>query len=169
MSTVHPIPNDSDVKQMLGMLYGNGLGVDPGEPVATDAGSRSIVAVYINDAGEPVTACCCDLPFAAYSGAALSMIPAGGAEDAASSGDLTEMMRGNLHEVMNICSRLFISENTPHLKLEALYDNPEVLPEAARTLAQAHFARKRSGRRPGHGDIRCGPAQVSRAGRDAML
>ncbi len=82
----------------------------------------------------PVTACCCDLPFAAYSGAALSMIPRGGAEDAAKSGDLSEMMRGNLHEIMNICSRLFITDATPHLKLDALYDNPDALPEAARSM-----------------------------------
>jgi hypothetical protein len=137
MATVHPVPKDKEVRQMLGMLYADGFGVDPGEPVATDSGSNSIVAVYINDEGTPVTACCCDLPFAAYSGAALSMIPAGGAEDAAKSGDLTEMMRGNLHEIMNICSRLFMTNETPHLKLEALYDSPDALPESARSMVDA--------------------------------
>lgn len=134
MATIYPVPKDTEVRQMLGMLYGNGLGVEAGEPVATDAGSNSIVAVYINDEGVPVTACCCDIPFAAYSGAALSMIPRGGAEDAARSGDLSEMIRGNLNEIMNICSRLFISDKTPHLRLDALYDGPDALPEAARSM-----------------------------------
>ena len=141
MATIHPIPKDSDVRQMLGMLYGDGLGIDAGEPVATDAGSKNMVAVYINDEGAPVTACCCDLPFAAYSGAALSMIPKGGAEDAAKSGDLSEMMRGNLHEIMNICSRLFITDETPHLKLDALYDSPDALPEAARSMVDTAVGR----------------------------
>ena len=141
MTTVHPVPNNTEVKQMLGMLYGQGLAVEGGDPVATDAGSNSIIAIYINDAGEPVTACCCDLPFAAYCGSALSMIPAGGAEDAANSGDLTEMMRGNLQEVMDICSRLFISDSTPHLKLDALYDGPDSLPEMARTLLESASGR----------------------------
>jgi hypothetical protein len=35
---------------------------------------------------------------------------------------------------MNICSRLFISDKTPHLKLDALYDGPDALPEAARSM-----------------------------------
>ena len=141
MSTVFPVPEETEVKQMLGMLYGNDLQVQAGEPLAGDNGSKNIVAVYINDEGEPVTACCCDIPFAAYSGAALSMIPPGGAEDAASKGDLTEMMRGNLNEIMNICSRLFITEDTPHLKLDALYDSPETLPEAARTMVESAAGR----------------------------
>jgi len=134
MATIHPVPKDSEVKQMLGMLYGDGISIAQGEPVASNAGSKNMVAVYINDAGAPVTACCCDIPFAAYSGAALSMIPRGGAEDAAKSGDLSEMMRGNLHEIMNICSRLFITDETPHLKLDALYDNADALPESARAM-----------------------------------
>ena len=75
MATIHPVPQGNDVKQMLGMLCGSDLGVEPGEPVATDAGSQTIVAVYINREGAPVTACCCDIPFAAYSGASLSMKP----------------------------------------------------------------------------------------------
>jgi len=134
MATIHPIPKDSEVKQMLGMLCGSDLGVNPGEPLATDARSNTIVAVYTNQEGVPVTACCCDVPFAAYSGAALSMIPKGGAEDAAKSGDLSEMMRANLHEIMNICSRLFIAEETPHLKLDALYNSADALPEAVRLV-----------------------------------
>jgi hypothetical protein len=145
MATKHPVPKDREVKQMLGMLYGKGLGVDAGEPVATGAGSNSIVAIYIDDEGLPVTACCCDIPFAAYSGAALSMIPRGGAEDAANSGDLSEMMRGNLNEIMNICSRLFISDKTPHLRLGALYDGADALPEAARSMLDTA---------PGRADLR---------------
>lgn len=134
MSTIHPVPQEKDVKQMLGMLCGDDLGVDPGEPLATDAGSKNMVAVFINDEGVPVTACCCDLQFAAYSGSALSRIPRGGAEDAAKSGDISEMMRGNLHEIMNICSKLFMTEESPHLKLDGLYDSPDSLPEAVRSM-----------------------------------
>ena len=126
---------------MLGMLYGNDLRVRADEPAAADGNGIGYYAVYINDEGMPVTACCCDIPFAAYSGAALSMIPPGGAEDAAKTGDLSEMMRGNLNEVMNICSRLFITEDTPHLKLDALYDSAEGLPEAVRSMVDAATGR----------------------------
>ena len=134
MATVHPLPQGNDVEKMLGMLCGSELGVKPGEPVATNAGSGTIVAVFINREGAPVTACCCDVPFAAYSGAALSMIRKGGAEDAVKEGSLSEMMRSNLHEIMNICSRLFLIDETPHLKLDRLYDTAEALPEAVRSV-----------------------------------
>ena len=141
MSTIHPYPNDAQLQEMLGMLFGNDLKINPGDPVATDADSKSIVAVFVSADGSPATACFCDLPFAAYCGAALSMIPKGGAEDAANSGELTEMMRGNLNEIMNICSRLFISNDTPHVKLETLYDRAGELPDNARAMVDATTGR----------------------------
>ena len=141
MSTIHPFPNDAQLQEMLGMLFGNDLKINPGDPVATDADSKSIVAIFVNADGSPATACFCDLPFAAYSGAALSMIPKGGAEDAAKSGELSEMMRGNLNEIMNICSRLFITNDTPHVKLETLYDKAGELPENARAMVDAAAGR----------------------------
>ena len=50
-------------------------------------------------------------------------------------------MRGNLHEIMNICSRLFITNETPHLKLDALYDSPDALPGSARSMVDAAAGR----------------------------
>ena len=141
MSTTHPFPNDAQLQEMLGMLFGNDLKINPGDPVATDADSKSVVAVFVSADGSPATACFCDFPFAAYCGAALSMIPKGGAEDAAKSGELSEMMRGNLNEIMNICSRLFISNDTPHVKLETLYDKAGELPENARAMVDATTGR----------------------------
>jgi hypothetical protein len=126
---------------MLGMLFGDHMKIVPGEPVATGPDSKSMAAVYVNDEGVPATACVCDLPFAAYSGAALSMIPKGGAEDAAKSGELSEMMQGNLHEIMNICSRLFMNNDTPHVKLETLYDKISAMPENARAMIDAATGR----------------------------
>lgn len=141
MSTIHVFPTDTQVHEMLGMLFGSALKINPVDPVATDADSNSMVAVFVNNEGSPATACVCDLPFAAFSGAALSMIPKGGAEDAARSGQLSEMMRGNLHEIMNICSRLFISNDTPHVRLETLYDKAEELPDNARAMVDAATGR----------------------------
>ena len=45
----------------------------------------------------------------------------------------SEMMLGNIHEVMNVCSRLFMDANSPHLRLDTVYaslsDAPESVPE----------------------------------------
>ena len=43
-------------------------------------------------------------------------------------------MQGNLKEVMNICSRLFMDDNSPHLKLDNLYESIGALPDSARSL-----------------------------------
>ena len=137
MATTHPTPQEIEVRQMLGMLYGNDLEINPVDPLATGADSGHAAAVFIDDNGTPVSACVCDMKFAAFAGAALTKIPLGGAEDAAESGKLTENMLGNLYEVMNICSRLFMDSSSPHLKLDKLYASISDLPDNALALVNA--------------------------------
>lgn len=153
MATIHHVPTTGELRQMLAMLYGDKLGLETGKPVAADAGSKSVVAVYVNDANEPVTACVCDHQFAAFAGSALTKIPRGGAEDAAKTGDFSEMMLGNLREVMNICSRLFMYNSSPHLRLESVYATPDALPDSVRSMVGASQGRGDfSVSIPGYGD-----------------
>mgnify|MGYP000240575509 CR=1 FL=1 len=51
-------------------------------------------------------------------GAALTMVPADAANDMVNSRDFTEVALSNFHEVMNICSRLLMSDDSPHLRLD---------------------------------------------------
>jgi len=137
MSVKHPVPSKVDLRQILAMLYGNDLTLEAASAVPAENGSKSVVAVYVNDDNEPVTACVCDHEFVAFAGSALSRIPLGGAEDAAESGDFSDMMLGNHHEIMNICSRLFMSSDSPHLRLEKVYISPDEVPENARAVIQS--------------------------------
>ena len=142
MSTKHPIPDKDDLKKILAMLYGNALKLDKGSAVPADDNSKCMVAVYVNDNNEPVTACVCDHKFIAFAGSALTMIPAGGAEDAANSGDFSEMMLGNHHEIMNICSRVFMTcSNAPHLKLDKIYNAPAQLPDGVKPIVHESTGR----------------------------
>lgn len=141
MTTIHHIPTKGELRQMLTMLYGDQLELDAGKPVAADNGSKSVVAVYVNDEDAPVTACVCDHSFAAFAGSALTKIPRGGAEDAAKTGDFSDMMLGNLREVMNICSRLFMYNTSPHLRLDQVYASPDTVPEAVRAMLGASKGR----------------------------
>ena len=100
-----------------------------------------MVAIYVDDADKPVTACVCDHQFVAYIGSALTKIPPAGAEEAAESGDFTEMMLGNHHEIMNICSRLFMSGHSPHLRLAKVYTSPDDVPADARDVMQSTSGR----------------------------
>jgi hypothetical protein len=130
MSVSYYLPNDIETLGVLSMLYGDDI------KVAKDEGALAIddsklYGLYVDSEGKPVGVCLCDTSFAAYAGAALSMLPPGGAEDAADSGEISDTMKENVYEVMNICSRLLMSDDTPHLKLENMYNDVAELSEEA--------------------------------------
>lgn len=120
MATTYPLPDAAKVKQMLGLLF-DGLEVKPGKKFDITPPSGSWVGLYVADDGKPVALCAADVLLSANSASALSMLPPGVAKDAAKSKELTDVMVGNLREIMNICTRLLMSDTSPHLKLEALY------------------------------------------------
>ena len=136
MTTLHPVPQENQIRQIFGMLFGDELVLDTGKPDTADD-TKSLYALFINDEGKHVTACVCDHNFAAFAGSALTKIPVGGAEDAAKSGEFTEMMLSNLHEIMNICSRLFMNNTSPHLRLETVYPSADSVPDNARIMIDA--------------------------------
>ncbi|PCJ23938.1 MAG: hypothetical protein COA96_10650 [SAR86 cluster bacterium] len=133
MSQLIPLPNDVEVRLIFKMLFGDEVAVDPNDTVAPDSDSK-MVAIFVDDEDKPVTACVCDRNFVAFTGSALTRIPLGGAEDAAESGDFSEMMLGNFHEVMNICSSLFMNSGSPHLRLDTVYPTLDATPEGARAM-----------------------------------
>ncbi|MFO1349979.1 MAG: hypothetical protein U1F68_04570 [Gammaproteobacteria bacterium] len=137
--TAFVLPKVPDVTKMLEMLLGDGLTAKPAAPL--DAKSGNIVALYVSPDGKPVAAGVCDTAFAAYAGAALSMIPPGGAKDAAKSGDLSATMMGNVHEVMNICSRFLMNDATPHLKLATVHRDGKELPDGSKAFLGAALPR----------------------------
>jgi len=132
------VPNHIEVEQMIGMLYDGGVKVVDSSALATEDGSKIVIAVFVDDDDKPVSGCVCDFNFAAYAGAALTMIPKGGAADAAETGDFSDTMKGNVYEVMNILTRLFMSPNTPHLRItEVVYGYEDLTPAVKEMLSTA--------------------------------
>jgi hypothetical protein len=118
--SVHPIPDAAQVKDLLGMLF-DGFAIKPAGKLDVSAASTSYLGVYISDDGAPAALCACNLDFAANAGAALSMLPPAVAKDAIKTKQLTDTMRDNLREVMNICTRLVLKDGSPHLRLQEVY------------------------------------------------
>ena len=87
-----------------------------GSADADDLGGQH-VATFVNPEDQLVALCACDKPFVAYSGAALSMIPADVANEMINGGEVSEAMVGNFYEVMNICSKLMMRDGSAHLRL----------------------------------------------------
>jgi hypothetical protein len=135
-TAAHPLPDIAQVKDLLGMLF-DGLSVKLGPKLDVSQKATNYIGVYVSDDGTPVALCGCDMAFAANSGAALSMLPPNVAKEAVKDKELTPVMLANLHEVMNICTRLMLHDDSPHLKLRELCVQSALPPPAAAILAAA--------------------------------
>lgn len=78
-----------------------------------------------------IAACMADLNFAAYAGAAFSMIPADAARDCIKANELDEMMQDNFGEVLNVFSRLFGEQDNKRILLQNKVFPPSALPDQA--------------------------------------
>ncbi len=123
------LPAPKDVRDMLTGLVGKPVAVAPGGPVTPTPQKPVSVAVYVDPHMAVNALCVMDLGASAYTGAALALLPPGGAQDAVEEdGELTGMMVEALHEVVNVLSALFNVPGAPHSKLHRLYAPGEDLP-----------------------------------------
>ena len=123
------LPAAKDVRDMLTALVGKPVGVAPGAPVTPTPEKPVSVAVYVDPHMAINAICVMDLGASAYTGAALALLPPGGAQDAVEEdGELTGMLVEALHEVVNVLSALFNVPGAPHSKLHKLYAPGEDLP-----------------------------------------
>ena len=123
------LPAAKDVRDMLTGLVGKPVAVNPGAPVTPTADQPVSVAVYVDPHMAVNALCVLDLGAAAYTGAALALLPPGGAQDAVEEdGELTGMLVEALHEVVNVVSALFNVPGAPHSKLYKLYAPGDDLP-----------------------------------------
>ncbi len=126
--TVH-LPAAKDVRDMLTGLVGKPVAVNPGAPVTPTPDKPVSVAVYVDPHLAINALCVMDLAASAYTGAALALLPPGGAQDAVEEdGELTGLLVEALHEVVNVLSALFNVPGAPHSKLHRLYAAGEDLP-----------------------------------------
>ena len=119
MSEIYIKPTAEAVTSLLAVIYGDDLKTCE---LDTAAISGQRIATFIDDDDKLVAACVCDRHFVIYSGAALAMIPAGGTEDMIAENSISDAIAGNFHEVMNICSKLLMSDSSAHLRLDKTLD-----------------------------------------------
>ncbi|MEO0971799.1 MAG: hypothetical protein AAFX85_01795 [Pseudomonadota bacterium] len=128
------IPTNDTSTEMLGMIFGDDTEIFDGSAIDP---AKSYMATFVDDEGKLVAVGACDTAFGAYAGSALSLIPKAGAEDAIKDGSLSKPMVDNLYEVMNICTRLMMSEKTPHLKLAGVHEPGEAFDDLATEIVNS--------------------------------
>lgn len=81
-------------------------------------GDRTVIAM-----------CAADIAFAAYSGAALSLIPGESAQERVKAGVLDELLEENFAEVLNVLTRIYVVPETARVALLEPIFPPRAMPQ----------------------------------------
>ena len=137
------LPDEDVVDELLSGLLDRKVTVvrDFGEFAMPTAGEYS---TFIDDTGVLAAIAIADLGFVAHSGASLALIPAGQSEAAIAAGEVTEALRENFYEVVNIMSSLLNADPSCHVKLKAIHaiggdDVPVEASNLASSRSKAHW------------------------------
>lgn len=124
------LPQPKQLRDLLGDLLDREVTLSPGAPYAPGPDTPASVAVYVDDSLRICAAIVCDLPFSAYVGAALGLVPPAGVEAEIGEGALSDGLRDNLCEVLNIAASVFNVGGADHLRLHELHPaGPPLLPQ----------------------------------------
>lgn len=136
MSRELPVPKA--VKDLFEELLGRPVTVGIGEPFrAADMQQNPLVSTYVDDNMALRAVVGMDLPLAAYAGAALGLIPSGGAQACIEDRELSTNMSENVTEVCNIVSSLLNHQGLPRLRMERTFLPGHPAPSDAATHLQA--------------------------------
>ena len=127
MSADTPLPTAKDVRELVEMLVGREVTVETGGAMV-DPAARALVGVYVDRGMRLVAVVLLDVPLAAYVGAALGLVPARLAAEAAELGELPPALAENAGEVLNVTASLFNAEGAPHVRLDRVYQPGEPVP-----------------------------------------
>ena len=123
-----PVPHPKQIRDLFLGLTGKDVEVGPVNPVVPGR-DPAVVAVFVTDKLGTGAAVACDLPLAAYAGAALGLVPLPRVQEAIESGVLTDDLTENFNEVVNVMASVFNEHpEAPHLKLYKVHAVGEKLP-----------------------------------------
>ena len=122
-----PLPNAKEMRDLLEMLMGRQVEVNPDYEIIKPDEDYAAVAFFNDAMGTVCAAVTMDFAACAYAGAALQLIPAAGAEDCIKDMVLEDNYIENVYEVLNVFSSLFNKEGAPHVTIGLMYTPGEPL------------------------------------------
>lgn len=118
MPAVTELPALKDVRDTISGLIGWEIEIQPGAtPPAVGGDSLSLVGLYVDDHLQSAAVVVFDFPLAARLGAAIGLVPPGGADAAIEDHELSQLLRDNASEILNVLASVFNTDGHPHLKL----------------------------------------------------
>lgn len=136
MTVTTSLPALKDIRDTVSGLVGKEVEIVAGATAPTVGGeSGSLVALYVDDALRSSAVIVFDLPLAARLGAAIGLIPPGGADAALEDGALSPVLRENATEILNVLASVFNTDGAPHLRLYSVAGSAEELRADVKAIA----------------------------------
>jgi len=109
------------IKDVLDGLLGKDVTTMPGDAMTSTDAAGGVLAIYVDDRNAMKAVAGWDLPAAVRVGAAVGLVPRGGAEDAIDEKYVPANLLENLGEVSNVLASVFQIPGNPHLRLHETY------------------------------------------------
>jgi len=129
MSHVLPVPKT--VKDLFDDLLGRPVTVNPADPLKAADVPRTTFALYTDERMQLMAVIAMDFELTAYAGAAIGLIPPGGAEACIEDKEISKMIGENAGEICNILAGLINKEDAPRVKLHQTFLPGESAPPDA--------------------------------------
>ena len=129
------LPVPKQIRDLFAELLDREITLTPAAPQAPGPGTPTTVAVYVDDQLRISAVMVLDIELSAYSAAAIGLIPVAGADECIEEGELTDVLKENLFEVLNIASSMFNMPNHDHLRLHEVHPAGKTITPQARAMA----------------------------------
>ncbi len=122
------LPTNLAVRELFEGLLGRDVDLQNGRRVDMDATPGPCTAVYVDDKDDLSSVVVMDFPLTAKVGAALGLVPAGGAEAAIEDKSLPASLQENTNELLNVLAGTLNDFTDVHQRLYKVHGPGEPLP-----------------------------------------
>jgi hypothetical protein len=131
------LPEPDDVRAVLNGLLGRDITASRVPPESIPLDAKYVVGLYEREDGKIGGVVVCDLELAAYSGAALSLLPMAIAKESIADGTIEDSLLENFQEVLNVGVQWFTAKGNPRVRLAEVFPPGAKLPDDIRLVMAA--------------------------------
>lgn len=117
------LPSRKAIRDVFSDLIGRDVDIADGERVTPDTAPLTVGSV-IYDTGTLAAVFAADLALSVRAGAALGLIPKGGADDYIEDKEIPATLAENFYEVLNVLSSVFNTPGARHVRLGQVWTDP---------------------------------------------
>jgi hypothetical protein len=121
------LPARKAVKDLFEGLLGRDVALSDAKPIVYEH-PRPVVATYVNESSKLTAVAIMDLALAAYAGAAIALVPKGGAEAAIEDSLLPPNLFDNASEILNVLAAPIGDSCGIHVRLANTFAPGEAIP-----------------------------------------